>query len=419
MTATAAPTSPGPSAAPAPPARATYRAVLAHPRFRLLLLTRTLGVVADGLRITTLAVLVYAATGSPLLGALAFGIGFAPQLLGSLLLGALADRARPRPLIIAGHLLPALTAAAPALVRLPTAVTLSLIGAASCLTPVFGGAGSRLIAAELTGDAYVLGRSLSNLSSSGAQLLGLAAAGTALAGCGPRGALLLSAVGYLLAALLVRLRLPDLDPPMAAEDSARVLHGSWTGNRALLADRAVRRQLLAQWLPLAFASGAEGLIVAYLGERGLPVACAGLLFGALPVGMLLGDLVVGRLLRPAARERLVAPLVALLGLPLLGFAWRPGVPGAALLLAVSGAGFAYGLGLQRGFLAALPADRHGQAFGLLAAGVMTVQGVGPLLFGALAQLGTPADAMAGAGAAVLLTACWIRRSVSAPPEQAG
>ncbi|WP_327066116.1 MFS transporter [Kitasatospora sp. NBC_01302] len=391
-----------------PAGPAGYREVLARPLFRLLFVTRTLAVVADSLRITTLSVLIYATTGSPLLGALAFGVGFAPQLLGTLLLGALADRGRPRPLIVAGHLLPALAAAAPALVWLPTAATLALVGAVSCLTPVFGAASSRLIAIELTGDAYVLGRSLSNVASSGGQLLGLAGAGAAVTVLGARGALLVSAAGYLAAALLVRLRLPALPSSSGDGRGAAVLRHSWTGNRALLADRAVRRLLLVQWLPPAFAAGAEGLIVAYTGERGLPPGCAALLLGALPVGMLAGDLVVGRLLRPALRERLVAPLVGLLGMPLLGFALHPGVLVAVLLLAASGGGFSYGLGVQRRFLAVLPAQRQGQAFGLLSAGAMTAQGLGPALFGGLAQLGSAAGAMAGAGVALLLTAGWIR-----------
>ncbi|GAB2736805.1 MFS transporter [Kitasatospora kifunensis] len=392
--------------------RTTYREVLARPLFRLLFVTRTLAVVADSLRITTLSVLIYTTTGSPLLGALAFGVGFAPQLLGTLLLGALADRGRPRPLIIAGYLLPALAAAAPALVRLPTAATLALIGAVSCLTPVFGAASSRLIAAELTGDAYVLGRSLGNLASSGGQLLGLAGAGLAVTALGARGALLVSGAGYLLAALLIRLRLPALSAPPAATEGAPVLRHSWTGNRALLADRTVRRLLLAQWLPPAFAAGAEGLVVAYVGERGLSPGFTALLLGALPVGMLIGDLVVGRLLRPVRRERLVAPLVGVLGLPLLGFALHPGAGQGALLLTVAGAGFSYALGVQRGFLTAVPGDRQGQAFGLLSAGMMTLQGLGPALFGGLAQLTTAADAMACAGGAVLLAAGWIWRCVS-------
>ncbi|MFF7634822.1 hypothetical protein ACFZB9_16930 [Kitasatospora sp. NPDC008050] len=273
---------------------------------------------------------------------------------------------------------------------------------------------SRLIALELTGDAYVLGRSLGNLASSGGQLLGLAGAGVAVTVLGARGALLVSAAGYLVAALLVRLRLPALPAlpaPSADAGRAAVLRHSWTGNRALLADRAVRRLLLTQWLPPAFAAGAEGLIVAYTGERGLPPGYAALLLGALPVGMLAGDLVVGRLLRPALRERLVAPLVGLLGLPLLGFALHPGAPAGALLLVVAGCGFSYGLGVQRRFVTAVPTDRQGQAFGLLSAGAMTLQGLGPALFGALAQLGTAAAAMAAAGVAVLLTAGWIWRTL--------
>ncbi|MFB8036620.1 MFS transporter, partial [Streptomyces sp. NPDC056004] len=44
--------------------RATYREVLAEPRFRLLFSTRTVAVTADSLRITTFSVLVFSATGS-------------------------------------------------------------------------------------------------------------------------------------------------------------------------------------------------------------------------------------------------------------------------------------------------------------------------------------------------------------------
>ncbi|MFC8722455.1 MFS transporter, partial [Kitasatospora sp. NPDC057198] len=159
----------------------TYREVLGDPRFRLLFTTRTLGIVGDSLRITTLAVLIYAGTGSALLSAVAFGIGFLPQLLGSMLLGSLTDRLRPRLLITAGYLLDAAAAALLALVRLPVAASLLLVGAVAVLTPLFNGASSRLVAQTLHGDAYVLGRSLNNVASSGAQLLGLAGGGVTVA----------------------------------------------------------------------------------------------------------------------------------------------------------------------------------------------------------------------------------------------
>nr|WP_237305103.1 hypothetical protein [Streptomyces qaidamensis] len=154
--------------------RATYREVLAEPRFRLLFSTRTVAITADALRITTFSVLVFSATGSALLSALAFGIGFIPQLFGSLLLGSLADRLPPRALITGGYALTCASALLLALVRMPVAASLGVVALVALTTPVFHGSSSRLVAQSLEGDAYVLGRSLNNIAASGAQLFGLA-----------------------------------------------------------------------------------------------------------------------------------------------------------------------------------------------------------------------------------------------------
>jgi predicted MFS family arabinose efflux permease len=398
---------------PAPEQRATYREVLADPRFRLLFVTRTLTVTADSLRIMTLSVLVFATTGSPLLGALTFGIGFLPQLAGSLLLGSLADRGRPRRLVTAGYGLQCAAAAVMGVAQLPVAAVLMLLAAVACLTPVFSGVTNRLVAETLTGDAYVLGRSLSNMSASAAQLLGLAGGGAAVEFLGPRAALLLSAGVYLAAAVAVRLRLPDLPAPEQAvrlgprQGSGSVLRQSWYGSTKLLAERRVRALLLAQWLPPAFVAGAESLIVPFAGGHGMPAGSAGPLLACLPVGMLAGDLAVGRFVRPAVRERLVVTLVVVLGLPLVGFALDPPWVVCAGLLLVTGTGFAYALGLQRPFLDAVPEAGRGQAFGLLNAGLMSVQGAGPVVFGAVAEFTDAGVAMALAGIATVCVAGYL------------
>ncbi|MFF3752494.1 MFS transporter [Streptomyces sp. NPDC002018] len=410
---------------PAREERATYGDVLADRRFRLLLATRTLTVAADALRIMTLSVLVFATTGSPLLSALTFGIGFLPQLAGSFLLGSLADRARPRRLVIAGHGLQCLTAAVMGVAHLPVAAILVLLAAVAGLTPVFSGVTNRLVAETLTGDAYVLGRSLSNICASAAQLTGLAAGGAAVALLGPRTTLLWSAGAYLIAAVAIRVRLPDLPAPeqavpeqSAAEQAAperaprqgrrrgtgSVLRHSWYGGAALLADRRVRALLLAQWLPPMFVAGAESLIVPFVSDHRMPDGSAGLLLACLPVGMLTGDLAVGRFVRPAVRERLVPTLVVVLGLPLAGFALDPSWVVCAVLLFLTGTGFAYALGLQRSFLDAVPQARRGQAFGLLSAGLMSVQGVGPAVFGTVAEFTDAGMAMALAGLATVCAA---------------
>lgn len=185
------------------------------------------------------------------------------------------------------------------------------------------------------------------------------------------------------------------------------LEGILHGARLLLRKHTVRRLMLAQWLPPAFTAGAEGLIIAYAGGRHFAPGWYAVLMGCLPVGMLVGDLLAGRLLRSPTRERLVVPLIALMGLPLVGFAAEPGVGVSSCLLLICGFGFAYGLGLQRPFLDALPKDGQGQAFGLLGSGGMTLQGVGPVCFGSVAAgIGT-GGAIALAGGAATLTAGWI------------
>ncbi|MFH9366026.1 MFS transporter [Streptomyces anulatus] len=393
--------------------RATYREVLAEPRFRLLFSTRAVAITADALRITTFSVLVFSSTGSALLSAVAFGIGFIPQLFGSLLLGSLADRLPPRALITGGYALTCATALLLALVRMPVAASLGVVALVSLVTPVFHGASSRLVAQSLEGDAYVLGRSLNNIAGAGAQLLGLALGGAAVAALGPRRALAVSAVLYLGCALAIRIRLPRSQPgefggtPGSAGGDGGAVRASLQSAGLLLRGRTVRRLMLAQWLPVALVAGAEGLIVAYAGERRFAPGWYAVLMGCLPVGMLVGDLLVGRFLRPHTRERLVVPLVALAGLPLIGFAAEPGVGVSSCLLLVSGLGYAYGLGLQRPFLDALPQDGRGQAFGLAGSGSMTLQGVGPVCLGAVAAAIGTGGAIALAGGAAVLTAGWI------------
>ncbi|MEV6520574.1 MFS transporter [Longispora sp. NPDC051575] len=434
--------------------RATFGQVLAEPTFRIIFGTRTLAIAANTVRMVALSVLVYGLTGSPLLGAVTFGIGFLPQLLGGVLLGAFADRLRPRRLITAGYLLEAASAVLLGLGGLPVWAMLVVVALVACLSPVFGGASAKLVAVSLTGDAYVLGRSLMGMASSGAQLLGLAGAGAAVAFLGAREALLVSAGCMLVAAVVVRWRLTDfataeptvepiaepctrqdrdLDGASGAEVDAvpggtpggragagggrrrSAVAESLAGSRDLLTDRRIRGLFLAQWLPPGLVVGGESLLVPYSDGRGFPAGSAGLLLACLPVGMLVGDVVVARCVRPARRERLYGPLVALLGVPLMGLVLDLPLVATGVLLALSGAGFAFGLTLQRQFLEAVPEPMRGQAFALLSTGLMTVQGVGPVLVGGLAEVGGIGVAIGAAGVATAVCAVVLHRTVRDVP----
>ncbi|MFD0690374.1 MFS transporter [Actinomadura fibrosa] len=392
-----------------------YRDALREPMFRVLFGTRTLAIMADTLRMLALSVLVYGSTGSPLLAAAAYGMGFLPQMAGGALLGSLADRLRPRPLIWGAYALEAAAGAVLGLLEVPVAAALVLVAVVACATPVFAGASNRLVADALEGDAYVLGRSLMGMASAAAQLVGLAFGGIAVAALGARHALLAAAAAHVVAALLVRLRLPDLPvPPRAGRDGGQaggrgsVVGESWAVNRRLLADPVVRALLLAQWLPPAFVAGSEGLLVPYAGARGYGAGTAALLLGCSAAGMLLGNFAGARLLGPVARERLTVPLMAVFGLPLVPFAAPLPAVCAAVLLLVCGCGFAYELGIQRPFVEALPEEGRGQAFALLSMGLMTSQGMGPLVLGGLAEVMPVGAAVACAGAATLVTAVCLR-----------
>ena len=265
-------------------ARTTYREVFAEPVFRTLFLTRTLAITA----------------------------GYAVECVAALALAVIA---------------------------MPAAVSVLVVAGVAVLTPAFNGASARLIADRLTGDAYVVGRSVSNVASAGAQLVGLAAGGAAVALLGPRTALLLTAGAHLVGALGVRLFLPRLDRPSRGTGSA--VAQSWTATRELLSDREVRRLALIQWLPPTFAVGAEALLIPYAAARHFPPSVTGLLLAAVPLGMLTSGVLVGRLVRPAGRERLVAPLIASVGVGILILVLPAPLPVALAALFVVGFSFAY------------------------------------------------------------------------------
>jgi len=63
---------------------------------------------------------------------------------------------------------------------------------------------------------------------------------------------------------------------------------------------------------------------------------------------------------------------------------------------------------QRALLEAAPENRRGQLFALLSTGLMALQGIGPLVMGALAEVTSPVLAITAAGLATVLIAPALR-----------
>jgi predicted MFS family arabinose efflux permease len=380
---------------------ATYREVFAAHEVRVLFGSFLLRALSTTTEILGLSVLVLATTGSVFWSAVAYGIGFAPQLIGGSLFTSLADRLPARTLLVLALLLRALPGLLIGLVHLPVAVMLALVFVVGAFDPVSAAATGRLTRALLTGDRFVVGRSLLSAAASVAQVLGLALGGVLLLAVSPRGLLLVSGLALVAGAVVARLGLGHRPVPRdAAPDGA--VRATFRGNRRLLADPVVRGLLLAQWVPAWLVTGVEALVVGYVAHRGWTTSGASLLLAAVPAGMLVGDVVVGRALAPHRRERVALPLALLIGVALVP--WAFGLPYAVVvvLAAACGVGFAYQIGLQRRFAAALPEHDQGLGFGLLSSGLMGGQGLGPVAGGAVAAALGPAVAIATLGAVAVL-----------------
>ena len=120
-------------------------------------------------------------------------------------------------------------------------------------------------------------------------------------------------------------------------------------------------------------------------HSGLPAAVAtGLVFAGGPFGTMIGAIAFSRFVPPARRQTWLGPLaIAACGVLVL-FVFRPGLAGCLAILVVSGACASYQLAANSAFVAAVPPERRGQAFGLANGGMQAFQGLWIVLAGALA-----------------------------------
>ncbi|MCK7627675.1 MFS transporter [Streptomyces sp. RS10V-4] len=406
---------PGPGGPDAPPAPAGtgYRAVFAVREFRYVFaahLLSSLGVVVCEL---ALSVLVYRLTDSPLLSALSFALGLLPYVVGGTLLSAVADRYPARRVLVVCDLVCAAAAAAMVVPGTPVAVLLGLRCVSAAVAPVFAGTRAGTLGEILgDGDLFVLGRSLIRIVNQGAQLAGFAAGGLLLAAVSP-GTVLTATAGTFAASALL-LRLGTAARPARGPAAGPLLGASLAGTRRLLADRRIRALLLLGWVPPALVVVPEALLVPYGGQLGAGAAGQGLLMCGMPVGAVVAETLVGTFLGPRARARLTFPMGLFAVLPSLGFAARPSLGWALVLLVLTGTGISYNFGVDRWFVAAVPDELLGQAMTVMQAGRMTLMGLAMGLAGAAAEFAPLSTVMPAAGvvgtAAVLAVIAAVRRA---------
>ncbi|GAB7109082.1 MFS transporter [Streptomyces phaeofaciens JCM 4814] len=363
----------------------TYRQLFRTPEFTPLFLSSAAHTAAQTVGALALGTLVHRATGSPLLSAVSmFGPSLA-QVLGATVFLSGSDRLPPRAALTGLSLAFAAATAVLALPGLPVAAVFAVVLLQGLIASLGGGVRWGLLNEILPKNGYLTGRSVFNIMSGLTQITGYAAGGALVAVLSPRSVLLLAALLYAAAAVVVRLGLTVRPPRASGRPTAAMTRRT---NAVLWSSRPRRLTYLGLWLPNGLVVGCEALFVSY------DPGAAGTLFACAALGMLAGDVTVGRLLPPVLRGRLATPLLLLLATPYVVFALRPALPVAAVCAAVASVGFGASLVQQERLMALTPPELSGHALGLHSAGMLTMQGVGAALAGTIAQLTSPAVAMA-------------------------
>jgi MFS family permease len=408
----------------------TFRQVFAVGEFRALWLAQLLSVAGDQLARVAMTVLVFDRTHSALWTALTYAVTFLPWVIGGLALSGLADRLPRRQVMVACDLARMVLVCLMALVSLKASpavalwIMVALLFVVTLLDSPFKSARSAMMPDILTGERYVLGTAVTQTTLQVGMVSGFALGGIVVAGLGVRAALLADAATFAASAVLVQFwvrQRPAAAHPVAAGRSQFAEIAA--GVRLVFGDRTLRTLMLLGWL-VAFYVVPMGLAAPYAASFHAPFPIpisTGLVFAAGPFGTALGAVVLGRMVSQASRQRLMGPLaIAACGLLLL--CWlQPGLIAALLIIAGSGACASYQLAANAAFVAAVPPERRGQAFGLANGGMQVSQGLWIIVAGAVASANaiSPATAIAiSGGLGALLAAALAMGAIRQPTSTA-
>lgn len=299
---------------------------------RTLCLVRLVSGFGDGITLVALTLLVaprgpYAVSGLLLAATL-------PRLAGPLL-GALGDRADARTALMTTTLLQGGCILAIALTQPPLPLLALLVAASAVGATVFGATIRRTVPEVVPADSLAQANAWTSSAGNSSVLLGSAVGGLLFVAAGIRGALLIDAATFAVAALLLR-RLPSV--PRADGPHAGLLADSRAGLAHVRSDPAVRALVLGTFVLVAFlALDNVALVFLVTGDLAASPGSYGLVQAGYGVAMVLGSVAVLRRPRVTAQRWLVAGAVLGAG-GTVGTGVAPTVVVAGLAQAVAGSG---------------------------------------------------------------------------------
>jgi predicted MFS family arabinose efflux permease len=372
--------------------------------FRALWLAQVLSVAGDQLARVALTLLVYDRTHSALLAAVTFAASVVPAFIGGIALSGLADRFPRRRVMIACDLIRVVLVAVMAVSGIPIAVLVVLLFLVTLIGAPFLSARAALYPDLLNGDLYVLGTAVTLTTLQFAQVLGFAVGGAIVGFIGVRVSLLIDAATFALSALIIFVWVRSwpavqaaADREVEAETEAESGGGLLAGLRLVFTSPALRIPMLLGWLA-AFYNIPEGVSAPLAAALGGGAAAVGFILAAPALGATVGAIAFSRFVAPARRMRWMNPLAAAACAVLILFVFRPPLPIALMVLAVSGLFDCFQLAANASFVAATPARQRSQAFGIAQGGMSLGQGVAMIVAGAAAERFAPDFVIAASGA---------------------
>jgi MFS family permease len=372
-----------------------------------------------------LTVLVFARTGSAALTGLTYALTYLPSVVGGAFLSPLADRYRRKTVMIWCDWIRMGLLTVMALPWLPLPALAALLVVVVLIGRPFLAAENALLPDILSGESYALGSGLRTTTLQVTQLVGFAGGGVLIVTIGAHWGLFLDALTFGFSALIVQAFVRDRPATArgtspAAEPYLRMVS---SGVRLVFGDPRLRTLMLLAWLA-AFYTVPEGLAAPYAAHIGAGGAgSVGLLLAAIPTGTAVATWLFIRWVPPRRRAASIGWLALLAGAPLVACLSGPSLWVSIGLWIITGLCCAYQAQAAITFVQLVDPTERARAFGLAAAGLLGVQGLGILLFSALAQVLDVQQALALAGflgmvMAIPLALRWARlhKSVSTDGE---
>ena len=391
-------------------ARAARGGVLANREFRGVALAQFTSECGDQVAAIAISLLVYGRSNSAFLAAATYAVTYLPWVFGSFLLSPLADRYPRRTVMLvcdAGRaVIIAVLALATVWHGMPIIAMIGLILLSSFFSPPFASArGAILPDIFEAGQPYVRAVAISRILQQVDQVLGFALGGLVVAAVTPRGALALDAVTFVLSYALLRthLRLRPAAAGTGTPFQVRSLLRNALPDLATVWNHPARRALLSfSAVSLVFLIAPDSLAVAYARQHGHGAVAAGILAASQPLGVAIGAWAFIRFVPMRIQGRYLLPLGVAGASALALTALVPPVWLSCVLWAFSGLAQAFLVAIIAAYNVVTEHAIRGRANGVAASTIAITQGLGFLIWGAVAEWQGAAAGVAWAGIAGLL-----------------